>query len=205
MLSIDRIVEKYRSLGGAGGVAVTAEEADSFRRNLIAKPRVAQIGSYLWLFGSFERSLPLWEATLGEPADVFWPVFLENWSTSEGLWPLRQTILSTLRERAAQLSPIGFMEPSDRAFYDSLPDPVIVFRGCGRRRVRSLPWTTDREIAEFFARGSRFGPQRDPVIARAEIAKADLFFVSVDRKESEVILDPYMIKSVRLLFRKPAR
>jgi hypothetical protein len=56
--------------------------------------------------------------------------------------------------------------------------------------VRSLPWTTDREIAEFFARGSRFGPQRDPVIARAEIAKTYLFFVSVNRKEGEVILDP---------------
>jgi hypothetical protein len=36
------------------------------------------------------------------------------------------------------------------------------------------------------------------VIACAEIAKADLFFVSADRKESEVILDPYLIKRLRL-------
>src|ERR1700722_11351099 len=31
-----------------------------------------------------------------------------------------------------------------------------------------------------------------------EIAKADLFFVSTDRKESEVDLDPYSVKRLRL-------
>jgi hypothetical protein len=90
------------------------------------------------------------------------------------------------------------MEPLDRAFYDGLPDRVTVFRGCGRRRVRALPWTTDRQIAELFARGGRFSPPPDPVVASAEIAKADLFFVSTDRRESEVILDPYSVQRLRL-------
>jgi hypothetical protein len=64
--------------------------------------------------------------------------------------------------------------------------------------VCGLPWTTDRERAAFFARGGRFTPPHDPVIARAEIAKADLFFVSTSRNESEVILDPYSITRPRL-------
>ena len=38
----------------------------------------------------------------------------------------------------------------------------------------------------------------DPVMACAEIAKANLFFVSADRQENEVVLDPYSIKNLRL-------
>ena len=73
-----------------------------------------------------------------------------------------------------------------------------IYRGCGRRRVRSLPWTTDRAVADKFARGGRFPQPPDPVIACAEIAKANLFFVSADRQENEVVLDPYSIKNLRL-------
>jgi hypothetical protein len=225
-LTIDRIIEKYRSLGSdatltanlrryglsaaaikkviedrharSGTVAEREERIESFRAALISSPRAEQITRYLSLFGSHERTIPLWGATTDEPPDVFWPVFLENWNVCDGLWPMRQIMLSTLRQRKAELSPIGFMDPADRAFYDALPRRVTVFRGCGRRRVRGLPWTTDRERAEFFARGGRFAPPPDPVIACGEIAKADLFFVSTDRKESEVVLDPYSIKRLRL-------
>jgi hypothetical protein len=107
-------------------------------------------------------------------------------------------MLSTLKRRATELSPIGFMNSQDRAFYDQLPGRVTVFRGCSRRRVRGLPWTTDRKVAEFFARGGRLARQPDPVISSAEIAKATLFFVSVSRDQSEVVLDAYMIKRLRL-------
>ncbi len=226
MLTIDHIVEKYRSLDSeetlvanfrrygmsaaaiksaiaqhrehAGTVAEREQQIENFRAELIGRSRAEQITHYLSLFGSHERSIPLWEATVDEPADVFWQVFLENWCDCDGLWPMRQIMLSTLRHRAAQLSPIAFMQPADRRFYARLPDRVIVFRGCGRRRVRGLPWTTDRKIAAYFARGGRFPAPPDPVIACAEIAKADLFFVSAARKESEVILDPYLIKRLRL-------
>jgi hypothetical protein len=160
--------------------------------------RAEQISCDLALFGSHARSLALLNATYAEPADVFWRVFLENWNICDGLWSFRQKLLSTLRQRKAELSPIAFLRPPDRAFYDALPDRVPVFRGCGRRRVRGLPWTGNRKIAEFFARGGRFPQPPDPVIACAEIAKSDLFFVSADRKESEVVLDPYSITRLRL-------
>jgi hypothetical protein len=224
MLTIDCIVEKYRSLRsdatfsanlakvGMSAAAIkeavanrrwptNAEQeqrAERYRAKLIALPRAEQITRYLSLFGSHERSLPLWEATIGEPPDVFWPVFLENWCICDGLWPLRQILLSTLRHRAAELSPIGFMKGPDRKFYEEMAPRITVFRGCGRRRVRGLPWTTDREIAAKFARGGRFRPPPDPVIAGAEIDKTGVFFVSTARNESEVILDPYSIQRLRL-------
>jgi hypothetical protein len=226
MLTIDHVVEKYRSLGSdatfaadlrryglsdaaiktaiaqrrefVGTNAAREQLAERFRTDLIARPRAKQITQYLSLFGSHERVIPLVEATANEPADVFWPVYLEIWDVCDGLWPLRKIILSTFRHRAAALSPIQFMEPTDRRFYDNLPDLVTVFRGCGRRRVRGMPWTTDRAIAEKFAHGGRFPQPPDPVIACAKIAKANLFFVSTARKESELILDPYCVGCLRL-------
>jgi len=225
-LTIDRIVEKYRTMGSEAtlatnlrrqGLSATTikktiedrralvgtaneqqEKVNRFRADLMLKSRAEQIKSYLWLFSSFDRSIALWEATVDESADIFWPVFLENWCICDGLWPMRQIMRSTLRCRVAELSPIGFLSPADRDFYDALPDRMTVLRGCSRRRVRGLPWTTDRERAEFFARGGRLGRQPDPVIACAEIAKADIFFVSTGRDESEVVLDPYSIKRLRL-------
>src|SRR5262249_196356 len=103
-----------------------------------------------------------------------------------------------LRDRVAQLSPIEFMPADDRRFYDRLPDCVTVYRGCGRRRVRGLPWTTDSAVAAKFARGGGFFQPPDPVIASAEIAKTALFFVCTDRRESEIVLDPYKITRLRL-------
>ena len=55
------------------------EQVERFRASLISLPRHEQVNSYLGLFGSHERALPLWEATLCEPATVFWRVFLRNW------------------------------------------------------------------------------------------------------------------------------
>ncbi len=37
----------------------------------MAEPRAEQITSYLALFGSHERALPLWVQTADEPAEVF--------------------------------------------------------------------------------------------------------------------------------------
>jgi hypothetical protein len=226
MLTLDDIVEKYRYLGSEAGIASEwrrhgasaaaieqrladhralagspaerAAEMEAYRTELAAKPRSAQITHYLGLFGSHERAIPLWESTADEPPDVFWPVFLENWDVCDGLWPLRKILLDTLRRRAAQLSPLNYLSPNDRTFYDALPDPVVVYRGSGRRRVRGLPWTTDPAVAEKFARGGRFSAPPDPVIASAAIAKSGIFFVSIARNESEAILDPYEIKRLRL-------
>ncbi len=194
-----RFRSRLRSHREHAGTALEQEQQNNrFRADLAAKSRDAQLTCYLSLFGSHERTIPLWESTVDESAEVFWQVFLENWCDCDGLWTLRKILLDTLRHRKAQRSPIEFLSAADRRFYDALPDVIAVYRGCGRRRVRGLPWTTDRAVAAKFARGGRFRAPHDPVIASAVIAKADLFFVSAARKESEAILDPYTIKRLRL-------
>ena len=226
MLTVDDIVEEYRSLGSettyaanlrrygfsaaaikkaianrckhVGTESQCEQRIECFRQEIIGLSRVEQIGRNLSLFGSHERASQLWASTAFEPPEVFWPVVLDGWNTCDGMLDLRTIMLDTFRRRAAQLSPIMFMDADDRAFFDGLREPVTVFRGCGKRHVRGMAWTTDRKIAEFFARGGRFPQPRDPVIATAEIEKSAVFFVTQSRNESEVVLDPYRVKRLRL-------
>jgi hypothetical protein len=199
---IERIVANHRArVPTPSEREAHRSRVEGFRHEIATLSRAEQIARYLGLFSSHERAIPLLESTIDEPADVFWQVFLENWNACDGLWQLRKILLDTLRRRKAQRSPIAFLNAEDRRFYDGLPDVVTVYRGCGRRRVRGLPWTTDRKIAAYFARGGRFPAPPDPVIACATIAKVDLFFVSTDRNESEVILDPYSIKRLKLHYK----
>jgi hypothetical protein len=222
-LTTDMIVHKYRDLGsdkhrraklrrlGLGASAIARElgqmrseqigqegQVESYRANLLTQNRIDQLSSYLALFGSHERVAPLLEATCDEPVDIFWPVFIRWWDACDGTQAWRGVIIDTLRRRAAQHSAIEFLDAESRQFLDSLSSPLVAYRGCGRRQVRGLSWTTDHGIAEFFARGGRFPQPRDAVIAAAKIKKSDVFFVSTRRKESEVILDPYEIRQLKL-------
>src|SRR2546429_8455216 len=102
-LTIDGILKKYLSLGSATSLvanlrrcglspaqieeavarhdeAIRADagqeqqQVERFRAELLASSRVKQITHYLSLFGSHERTIPLLEATVDEPDNVFWPV-----------------------------------------------------------------------------------------------------------------------------------
>lgn len=160
--------------------------------------RAKEIGRELALFSSFERAFPLYMAIGREPTAVFWKVVLEWWNACDGIWHLRHDFLAAFRLRKADLNPYALMGDDDRSFFDGLPERIVVHRGSDRRRVRGLGWTTNKERAAWFAKGGRLGRQRDPVIATASIAKANVFFVSAARKESEVVLDPYAISRPRL-------
>jgi len=122
---IEKSIKVHRAFIEKIGTAAKLEEKiDRFRSELILLPRDEQIARYLLLFGSFERSSALWTSTFNEPPDVFWAVVLEAWCVCDGLWPTRKIMLSTLKRRAAELSPIGCMSSQDRAFYDQLPGRV---------------------------------------------------------------------------------
>jgi hypothetical protein len=75
-----------------------------------------------------------------------------------------------------------------------------VHRGCSRRHIRGLGWTTDEHVADGFACGHRGIPVHDPGIASGLVSKRDIFFVAVERNESEVVLDP--VRFSRLSWRK---
>jgi len=110
---------------------------------------------YLGLFSSEERIGVLMTESCSEHDEIFWPVFLQYWSMCDDTWLWRSILLEELKVRTSRAPAILYLDDGDRAFYDSLPDVIRVYRGCSRPRVRGLAWTTNREVAVGFALGHR--------------------------------------------------
>jgi hypothetical protein len=174
------------------------KQIECFWRDLVKKSRVEQIGSYLLLFDSQDRIEALWHAVFDEPVEIFWPVFIEWWNACDDTWRWRSILLDTLKYRTTQGAATNFLSAENKAFSDSLPGRFPVFRGSSRARVRGLAWTTDHTVTEGFAHGHRMIPVPDPVVSSAQIDKTAVFFVSVDRGESEVVLNPRRLRRLRV-------
>jgi hypothetical protein len=138
-------------------------------------------------------------AIRAELPEVFWPVFLETWNNCDRTWPYRSFVLNLLRQAHSSVAAVKFMTDEAARFFDALPEPVPVYRGCARYRVRGLSWTTDRAVAMKFARGMRFDGEPHRVLAEAIVPKQAIFAVFIDRQESEIVLDPRRLRKLRLV------
>lgn len=126
------------------------------------------------------------------PSAMFWPVFQEVWPTCDSTWAQQEALLDLLRFHQPCQAHLG---TADREFFASLPDIVSLYRGCSRDRLLGLSWSTDRAIAETFARGHRGIYVPDPIVAEAQIAKTWILAVSTARGESEILIDPDALES----------
>src|SRR5665811_1607945 len=88
-----------------------------------------------------------------EPSTVFWPLFHRTWSQCDGTWHLRDQLVADLRRHNRQRMGTSFLDADGLKWLRSLTDPIPVFRGCSANRVEGVSWSTDRSIAEGFARG----------------------------------------------------
>jgi len=154
-ITVEMIVEKYKEFG-SNMHGDSEGKIERYRAGISTQNRVEQLGSYLIMFESHERVGVLWEAVNDEPFDIFWPVFIEWWRTCDRAWAWRRIIIDMLRRRSADRPGIEFLGGDDRRFFDTLSWPLKVYRGCGRRTVRGIAWTIDRERAAVFASGVRF-------------------------------------------------
>ena len=122
-----------------------------------------------------------------EDGPVFWSVFNAAWPGCDATWAKRHELVALIRRKTPWRA---FAEPDDAAFYDGLPAHVNIYRGCTRRRVAGVSWTTDRDVAADFACGHRGIPVRNPVIASATIPKSMVLAAHTERKEAEVLISP---------------
>jgi hypothetical protein len=127
------------------------------------------------------------------PPEIFWPAFMAAWSQCDVTWQHRTRLLQAMNTAQPALA---FLELSQRQFFDTLPSQVTVFRGCSASRVRAIAWTTSRAVAEGFARGHRGIPVPTPVVASAIIPKEHIFFVSDERAEKEIVLNPRRLREM---------
>jgi hypothetical protein len=167
-----------------------------------AEAAIEAITSRSFTCNSHERLMTML-ATMGRegppPREIFWPVFCDCWSRCDDTWYLQPYLIPALRNHAPAI-----LSEDEQKIFDALPDRVRVYRGCSRERINGASWTTDRSVAENFARGHRMIPVPDPVVATGIIAKVDIFMTHSRRNEDEVLLDPDRLQelSVETFIRK---
>jgi hypothetical protein len=146
------------------------------------------------LFGiginSDDRAQRLLELTADSDPAVFWQVFHQVWNNCDDTWYLQLDIIEALELNREAQPPRLFWNDEQKAFFDALPEVVTIYRGCSRERMRGVSWTTDKAVAEGFARGHRGITVPDAIVAEYRIAKPDIITVMPDIAESEVIIDP---------------
>jgi hypothetical protein len=183
-----------RQLKAAAVAAIsTYEKAPSQRRLDAARLAVQDCSVDANSLGRLPIILDLIE---GAPPEIFWPDFMEAWTLCDNTWQDRKRILRALEAQTKREPALRFFSQTNREFFDALPALVPVFRGCSRPRVRALSWTTDQSVADRFAYGHRRIPVPEPVVAFAIIPKEHILFVSIDRKEREVILRPWRLRKL---------
>jgi len=157
------------------------------------KAALAAVGQCSLFEGSEYRLLTVLPLIELAPPEIFWPAFLEAWSFCDATWSYRSEILRAMKDAGSALA---FLAPSQRQFFDTLPTVVRVFRGCSALRVRGIAWSTERSVAEGFARGHRLIRVPEPVVASALIPKEHIYFVTDERNEKEVVLNPRRLRQV---------
>jgi hypothetical protein len=157
--------------------------------------KVAAIRDYLDLLAPHNRIAALLALIKSEPAAVFWPAFISNWTDCDK-GSTNRLLLKVLR-RAGPCHPSYYRKYDlhDRGkFFRSLPDPISVYRGASRERIAGLSWTTSPIVAWRFARGHRGIRVPDPVIATGTISKSDVLWATDCRNEREILGEPRDIK-----------
>jgi hypothetical protein len=193
MMLIDGLGRPFDSRCGAGDHNDTMDGL-SFLANVAP---LEKISKYLLTFDSYGRTRAMaYLMTLAmEGSRCLWR-FLDSGNACDSPWPWRSILASELRRARAKVDLIDLLGPEATAYFAALPEIVSVWRGCQRGRERGLSWTTDRTIAEGFASGKRC-INSEPTLVSAKIQKWHIFAVFLDRKESEIVLDPRRLRNLR--------
>lgn len=130
-----------------------------------------------------------------ETAEQVWVLFNRGWPSCDAMRP---DVLANIMKVLVAQQRLGtdYLDAENQAFFDGLPEVVTIYRGAVPARRLGIAWTTDIEVAREFALGHRGIRPFGSMIYRTEIAKTDIFTVSVEREESEVIIDPRIIKNM---------
>ncbi|MEO2014668.1 MAG: hypothetical protein ABGZ53_09880, partial [Fuerstiella sp.] len=116
---------------------------------------------------------------------MFWPIVNRYWSSCDLTWHAQEELRRLL---LAHGRGVDHLDDAATQFYESLPDTVTIYRGCNLDRIDGLSWTTDEEVAVGFAKGHRSNRVPFPVVASTTVQKSEIYSVSDNREESEVLV-----------------
>jgi hypothetical protein len=136
------------------------------------------------LFSSTRRPHELLDYCADVDPAVAWRAIHEWWTACDAIPHDGFADLFTRHRRGWRPDYLG---EEDRAFYDSLPDRLTVYRGQCASKPIGLSWTRDKATALEFARGHRGIRNERPVVYAARIRKTQIAGAYTARKEAEVV------------------
>jgi hypothetical protein len=156
--------------------------------------RIKKCGSFCIGACDSEDRLPnMLKAIADQPPEIFWPLWLENWSRIDHCADLHWEVYETLKSKGPAQP---FLDQESLERYLALPKTVTVYRGCDIEHIDGVAWTTSKKVAGYFATGGRYGRPDDPVIATGKIGKysPDFFFLRGNTNEQEIVCCPKVIR-----------
>jgi len=121
------------------------------------------------------------------------------WTSTEFPHQMKVSELVSMFNRA---DPKHLMNGSYKAF-EELPDEITVYRGWSETNVKAgmtkrmgLAWTTDRKIAEWFAKRWK---HTDAKLAIGKVRKSDVYMYTNERNEREVVINPRKVKNKKVI------
>lgn len=126
------------------------------------------------------------------------------WSATDCLFEFRGEIvfrLSGLVEDGEDFRSV--LEQNETKWVESLGREFTIFRGCANSQIAGVSWTTNRSVAEGFAKGYRGIAVECPVIVSATCRLEDVLFATNDRDEFEIVVDPCELENIRVLAFSP--
>jgi len=158
--------------------------------------------TYVWLHERPHR-LTAFEEISDELTDVnYWKLLSSIWTDTENSYADYKKWRSLFSSKRS--SKHYLMDEKEDQLLRSLPDEVVIYRGCQKNlNENGLSWSLDKSTAEFFA--NRFNQKgiieffanrsnQKGIILEKKISKKDIIAVFTGRGEAEVIFNDTSIE-----------
>jgi hypothetical protein len=152
-------------------------------------------GDYLGVLAMYERPYLLQGLTNEMPFmdhGMYWEALGEVWTDIEAPWPNRDIFLDLFRNDRPKRE--RMMKKGEHKAFAKLPKTITVYRGFIGRRGRGLSWTTSREKAIWFAKRFAEVNEGTSQVMTGVVNKSDVLAFFTRRKESEIVVDPAMVR-----------
>ncbi|MGR3815198.1 MAG: hypothetical protein ACU0AU_13965 [Cognatishimia activa] len=135
--------------------------------------------------------------------EAAYQIFKAVWPSCDNTSHELDRITKTLKLfKDATINPRDFLEGDDLEWFDKLPDTFTAFRGWPHEfdfnyaRIMGVSWTTNREVAEGFAKGHRGLTSKHPHVFEMKVRKDRIFCATNDREEFEIVINPWDMAGV---------
>jgi hypothetical protein len=159
---LNQVIDQYAATGDEGWDFINA------------------VGDLLDLYRREDRLPGMLPSLEKLPSTLFWDAWGVVWRNCDNTWSFNDRLVAMLR-RHQHCSPA-------RRYDDE--EPLAIYRGCQGARVYGVSWTTNREVALWFAAGHHGLKMIEPVIASATVDRHDVFDNEGCWDEDEIVVDP---------------